>query len=143
MPAPVSAPLSRPPHEVALEALERLERSPLLERGEVKEFHIQASDILRTYVEGRFRVAALEMTTVDILRSLERIGAEPPLVEGFRNFLDPCDLVKFAKTRPSTENSLSTLRAGRRLVEETTPAPETQPPEGLSAKTEIPEEVSP
>jgi hypothetical protein len=33
---------SRPPHELALEALDRLARSPLLERGQIKEFHIQA-----------------------------------------------------------------------------------------------------
>ena len=114
----------RPPHEVALEALARLEASPLLERGEVKEYHIQASDILRTYAEGRFGVTALEMTTRDILAGMERVGAEPSVREGFRGFLDRCDLVKFAKHRPDDGASREVLSLGRRLVEETIPPAE-------------------
>jgi hypothetical protein len=112
----------RPPHEVALEALARLEASPLLERGEVKEYHIRVSDILRTYVEGRFRVPALEMTTRDILSGLETVGVEASVKEGFRSFLDRCDMVKFAKHRPDAGTSREVLALGRRLVEETIPA---------------------
>ena len=112
---------ARPPHEVALEALDRLEASPLLERGEVKEFHIQVSEILRIYVEDRFHVPALEMTTVDIIRGLERVGVEHSVRTGFVDFLQPCDMVKFAKARPDAQASLGVLALGRRLVEDTIP----------------------
>jgi len=115
---------ARPPHEVALEALARLEASPLLERGDVKEYHIQLSDILRTYVEGRFRVPALEMTTRDIVAGLERAGVEPSVRQGFNRFLDRCDMVKFAKNRPNAETSRQTLALGRSLVEETIAEPQ-------------------
>jgi hypothetical protein len=114
----------RPPHEVALEALDRLAASPLLERGGIKEFHIQVSEILRIYVEDRFHVPALEMTTVDIVRGLERVGVDPSVQEGFEEFLHPCDLVKFAKARPDAEASMGVLTLGRRLVEDTIPTPE-------------------
>jgi hypothetical protein len=117
----------RPAHETALEALAALERSPLLERGEVKEFHIQLSEILRRYVEGRWRVPALEMTTADITSGLTRSGAKSSVVEGFRLFLGQCDMVKFAKDRPDAGASREVLTMGRELVEETIPAPSAPP----------------
>lgn len=113
----------RPPHEVALEALEALEGSPLLDRGEVKEFHIQLSDILRVYVEGRFRVPALEMTSGDILAGMAEARVEPSVQEGFQTFLYPCDMVKFAKLRPDAEASSGLLAMGRQLVNSTTAPP--------------------
>jgi hypothetical protein len=121
----------RPPHEIALEALDRLEVSPLLERGEVKEFHIQLSDILRSYAEGEFGVPALEMTTGDLMAGMAEAGIEEWIAEAFRDFLTPCDMVKFAKLRPGAEEARHLLDQGRRLVEDThkIPSPVEEPPE--------------
>jgi hypothetical protein len=113
----------RPPHEVALEELERLAASPLLERGEVKEFHIRVSEILRVYVEGRFQVPALEMTTFDTIAGMDRAGIDPSVTGTFRDFLHRCDMVKFAKHRPPAEICQETLALGRSLVETTIPEP--------------------
>jgi hypothetical protein len=124
----ISRPLpSRPPHEVALEAFQLLEASPMLSQGRFKDFHIQASEIFRVYVEERFGVAALEMTTADITRGLGGAGLESDLVEETREFLHGCDMVKFAKSRPSDTESLSTLSLGRKIVEDTIPASGTPP----------------
>lgn len=112
-------PPPRPAHEVALEELDRLLASPMLERGAVKDFHIEASDIVRRYVEARFSVPALEMTTWEIVEGLERTGVDVEAREQLRRFLDRCDLVKFAKVRPSIEESTDTVQAGRTLVEQT------------------------
>ena len=108
-----------PAHEVALQALERLEKSSMLERGEVKEFHIEASEIIRRYVEARFSVHALEMTTWEVIDGLERTGVDLETREVLRGFLDRCDLVTFAKVRPSSDDARTTLRHGRDLVERT------------------------
>lgn len=116
-------PLPRPAHELALEALAALAGSGMLERGEVKELHIEASDILRRYVEARFRVEALEMTTREVLVGLERAGAERRFRDGLGSFLEQCDLVKFAKVRPGADASLELLELGRRLVLDSVPAP--------------------
>ena len=43
---------ARPAHEVALEALDALQGSSMLERGQVKDYHIRLAFILRQYVEG-------------------------------------------------------------------------------------------
>lgn len=116
------APPPRPAHEIALEALADLEASPMLERGQVKEYHIRVSDIIRTYVERRFRVDALEMTSREVLDGLTRAGVDPNFREGLRRFLEQCDLVKFAKVRPDAERSREVLATGRRLVEQSIPA---------------------
>jgi hypothetical protein len=111
-----TGPPPRPPHEIALEALDRLEHSEMLMRGQVKEYHIEASDILRRYIEARFRVTALELTTWEILDSLTRAGAAQDVRDDVRRFLDQCDLVKFAKVRPSSDASREMVQLGRALV---------------------------
>jgi hypothetical protein len=131
-PRPALGPLPRPPHEVALEALAALAGSGMLERGEVKEFHVEASDILRTFVEARFRVAALEMTTREVVAGLEAARAEPRFRDGLVAFLEPCDLVKFAKVRPGTDASRQLLELGRRLVLDSVPAPAAPEPDQRS-----------
>ena len=112
----------RPAHEVALESLDVLEASGLLELGEVKTYHIRVSDIMRVYAEGRFEVEAMEMTTREVLDGLRRTGAVSGAIADFRQLLDRCDLVKFAKFRPDVPTSRDLVPLGRHLVEATTPA---------------------
>ncbi len=110
-------PPPRPAHELALEALQRVESSPMLERGQVKEYHIEVSDILRRYVEARFRVPALEMTTGEVLGGLAKTGVGAEFRSGLQRLLDQCDMVKFAKVRPSVAASHDILILGRTLIE--------------------------
>jgi BatD DUF11 like domain len=126
---PALGELPRLSHEVALEALSALEASGLLERGQVKEYHIEVSDILRVYVEARFRVDALEMTTLEIMVGLERQDAPERFRSGLRAFLDQCDLVKFAKVRPAPEQCRQVLELGRRLVLDSRPTTPAEPVE--------------
>ena len=115
-------PPPRPAHEIAMEALAALEASPLLERRQVKEYHIEVSEILRTYVERRFGVEALEMTTIEVLAGLDHARVDVTVRDGLRRFLDQCDMVKFAKVRPELMVSRDVLTLGRQLVEDTIPA---------------------
>ncbi|MHC4925463.1 MAG: hypothetical protein ACYTG4_15510 [Planctomycetota bacterium] len=115
-------PPPRPPHEVALEALDRIESSSMLELGQVKEYHIEVSEALRTYVEHRFHVPALEMTTREVVQGLHGVRVSQDFIDDFRRFLDQCDMVKFAKVRPDAERSASVLTLGRDLVTSSIPA---------------------
>jgi len=117
---------ARPPVEVALEALDAIEASPLLERGQVKEYHIRVSEVLRIYVEGRFRTPALEMTTREVVVALGRTDADEAFVTGLAACLDACDMVKFAKVRPDASASLAVLVAARDLVVGSAPPAETE-----------------
>lgn len=114
-------PPPRPPHEVALEALAALEDGPLLREGRVKDFHIRVSEILRRYVEARYRVPALEMTTWEIMGGLESAGVAEGVRADLRRFLDQCDMVKFAKVRPAEDASRAVLELGREIVERSAP----------------------
>ena len=133
--APVPALPPRPAHEVAREALDALEAAGLLERGEIKTYHIRLSDILRVYVEGRFGVDAMEMTTGEVLDGLLRTDADRGAVADVRRVLDRCDLVKFAKLRPAVPECRELLPLARRVVDVTAvvvPAP--APPGAIPAE---------
>lgn len=106
----------RPFHLVALEALDELERSSLLERGRVKRWHVRVSEIIRTYVEGQLEVPALEMTTGEVVAGLRGAALGGGVTGAFHAFLARCDLVKFAKLRPGTDESRELLGAARSLV---------------------------
>jgi hypothetical protein len=110
---------TKPPHEIAYEALDRLAASGLLEQGNVKQYHIEVSDIIRRYIEGRYRVAALEMVTYEVLLGLEDVGLAFDTRLEFERFLGDCDLVKFAKLRPEIAGCREMIPRARWIVDET------------------------
>ena len=93
----------RPPHEVALEKLAVLKAAKLWQQGEVKEYHSELTYVIREYIEGRFKVPALESTTSEIMRSLRGTDLEEDLFNRLRELLQMADLVKFAKAKPAAE----------------------------------------
>jgi len=109
----------REPHEIAYEALDRLEQSGMLERGEIKAYFIEVSDIIRRYVEARYRVDALEMASFEVIIGLERAGVALETRLRFERFLDDCDLVKFAKWIPEMEACREAVPRARKMVDET------------------------
>ena len=121
LPAVPRAP-PRPFHELALEALRALEKSSLLERGQVKEYHVRISEIIRRYIEGQFEVPALELTTGEVADGMRRAALGTAITEPFRGFLERCDLVKFAKLRPGAEDSRELMGRARELVRTTSGA---------------------
>ena len=114
--SPKPAPPPRPYPIVALEALDELEASSLLERGRVKAYHIRISEIIRAYVEGQLEVPALEMTTREVVHGLRRASLSRAITESLQSFLDRCDLVKFAKLRPGADRSRELMGMARSLV---------------------------
>lgn len=87
-----------------------------------KPFCILVSDTIRGYLEERFTFRAPERTTEEFLhelRSTDLLRGEQK--EKLGEFLEQCDLVKFAKYEPG-ENELKHLHdSALRLVEETEP----------------------
>jgi hypothetical protein len=136
---PVRQEPPRPAHEIAFEALARLEASDLLARGEVKIFYIEVSEIIRRYVEGRYGFVALEMTTEELLDGLRRARVAGEIYELFRVFLERCDLVKFAKYEPPVQSHPEIMALARQIVEQTMVLPPEPTPAPASAP--IPEEV--
>jgi len=92
-------------HEIAYNELKALVDENLIKAGEIKQFYLRLSAIVRRYIENRFGLRAPEQTTEEFLTGLETAGELPdeykPLL---KNFLRHCDLVKFARFEPQAED---------------------------------------
>jgi hypothetical protein len=119
----------RPPHEIAFEALYNLRNSDLLANGKIKQFYSELSEIIRRYIEGRYYIIALEMTTTEVLEGLAGEAVSEDVYDLFQDFLDKCDLVKFAKVIPSEEEHESILSAAHAIVDGTKVIVEEDSPE--------------
>lgn len=89
-----------PAHVQALSALDELKNKKLWQNNKVKQYYTELTEIIRTYIENRFAVLAMEMTTDEITSSLQPFGIESSLVRKLREMLVLADLVKFAKANP-------------------------------------------
>jgi len=108
-----------PAHEVALEALRVLEAERVWQRGLVKQYYSQLTDIVRMYIERRFTVTAMEMTSDEILSSTAITSLPKEIKNSLSEVLLRADLVKFAKSQPLSQEHESSLTASRSFVEAT------------------------
>jgi hypothetical protein len=112
----------KPPYDAALAELAAI-REDLSKTGQVKEYYFRVSACVRAYIEAVFHLKAPEMTTEEFLPSLGTSGALSDSQKRLlRDFLEACDLVKFARHVPKTEEVESVLGAARNFIEETKPA---------------------
>ncbi len=114
-PANTVRPLDVPPAEIALERLHALETTPLTTRDQVEAYYVELSDTLRTYIEHRLEVPALESTTQELVLGLidpniqHRVPSGVP--QKIDHILSISDLVKFADFTP-------TIPEGRDVLEQ-------------------------
>jgi hypothetical protein len=110
-----------PAHIKAIEALEKLRGEKLWQTGKIKEFHSVLTDILREYIEERFEMIALEMTTYEIITSLKNKDIDPELLKQLEQILTLADMVKFAKYNPLPDEHDHSLNQSVGFVEKTIP----------------------
>lgn len=93
-----------PAHVIAFRELEKLRAEELWQKGQVKYYYTRLTEILRQYLENRYRVYSLEMTTSETLDELLRTGfKKDELFSLLRDVLTAADLVKFAKYVPGND----------------------------------------
>lgn len=113
--------------EIALEKLEALRREDLVSRKELKKYYTVLGDIIRRYFEQKFNVRAPEMTTQEFLEHLAGLpGRQAGLPhlnasqkETLKDFMNSCDMVKFAKFTPEASFAQESFRIAQKLIEET------------------------
>ena len=109
-----------PAHITALRELDKLRGEKLWQTNRTKDYYTRLSDIVRTYIEGRFGVAAMEMTSDEILTGLRGAGFEDNnLVERMRKLFSLADLVKFAKAEPLPDENETSMLDGYLFVNNT------------------------
>lgn len=116
---PVKPALS--PYERAINALIILKEKKLWEKGQEKEYFTDLTDILRTYLEQRFGINAMEMTTRQIISTLNNSDVRDKK-DYIREILNVADFVKFAKVRPLPSDNIKAFDNAMKFVEETKPA---------------------
>ena len=97
-----------PAHVIALNGLEELKYKKLWQNGKFKEYYTNMTDLVREYIEDRFKVQAIEMTTDEIMDSLKTKEINNEAYDKIRQTLKLSDMVKFAKAKPMPlENDIS------------------------------------
>ena len=134
--AEVSAAPSRPAHVIALEELGTLKQKKLWQQGLIKPYYTEVTDILRRYLENRYRLMALERTTDEILDDLRRIRMTGELLKKADHLLRRADLVKFAKHQPATPEHDESIQIVYDVVERTRIAENAAAP-GAGGRTDV------
>ncbi|MDE7407156.1 MAG: cell wall anchor protein [Muribaculaceae bacterium] len=113
-----------PPYEMAMQQLQSLKDSQLCERGQEKEYYTRLTDILRVYLQRRFGINAMEMTTPQIQRAVRENKETCSSTKYMNQILEIADFVKFAKVRPLPDDNVKSFNSALRFVEDTKPLPE-------------------
>ncbi|HBI46537.1 MAG TPA: hypothetical protein DDY78_27340 [Planctomycetales bacterium] len=108
-----------PPDQLALQELTRLQQASITTLN-MSDCHILLSDVVRRYLTDRFALPAMRQTTGEFLASVRTIGrlsAEHQALLG--DFLERCDLAKFAPVGASPEEWREATALARAFVEQT------------------------
>ena len=98
--------LFKSPIERATGLLQQLEKKELWQKGEIKNYYSELTDIARNYIEEAIHIPAMESTTSELIAGLRNIALQkkmtltPETVENLEKVLRQADLVKFAKSQP-------------------------------------------
>lgn len=112
-------PAPKPPHEAALDEL-KLARERFASGGGAKDYYVEISDAIRRYIEAVFALRAPEMTTQEFLNSMSAAGRLPVSYrESLKNFMEACDLVKFARHAPNHAETEAVFETAKKFIEET------------------------
>ncbi|WP_317900167.1 hypothetical protein [Aurantibacillus circumpalustris] len=99
-----------PPHLTALASLEKIKRDLVWKDGKVKEYYSSISETIRTYIEDRYNVNALESTTDEIMMAFRSQVIDRDSKDKLQQLLMLSDLVKFAKMFPIDDEHNFTLQ---------------------------------
>ena len=108
-----------PPHVIAIKALDELQNRKLWQNGKHKLYYSTLTEILRLYIEGRWEVGALEMTTDEIISALRDVDIKHDSRSNLLEILRTADMVKFAKALPEAEENEQLFAYAYYFVENT------------------------
>ncbi|MCM1504540.1 MAG: cell wall anchor protein [Muribaculum sp.] len=117
-----------PPYELAIQQLNALKNQKLCEHGHEKEYYTRLTEILRNYLQRRYNINAMEMTSSQIISEISSHQDIKPSSALMKQILEIADFVKFANVRPMPDDNIKTFNMAVQFVEATKPveaAPDT------------------
>lgn len=107
-PAVVEVKPTVPADVTAIRKLELLRDKKLWQQEEVKQYYSELTDIVREYLEQRYKIPAMEQTSEEIFASIKHLDISAQNRARLQEVLLLADLVKFAKQKPmATDNEQS------------------------------------
>lgn len=113
-----------PPYEEAMINLQNLKAAQLWQQGQEKEYFTGLTDILRVYIDRRFHINAVEMTSSQIIDTLKKNEETKAVNEQLEMILEIADIVKFANARPLADDNEVAYQRAVNFVEATRPVVE-------------------
>lgn len=108
-----------PPHVRAIAGLERLHNQKLWQNGRHKQYYTLLTDIVREYLEGRYGIGAMEMTSDEIIGAVSPLPLADKDFDALKEMLRTADLVKFAKFVPAADYNEKAYYDAYSFVEDT------------------------
>ena len=98
-----------PAHVTALETLEKIKEEAVWKDNRTKEYYSAIADTLRLYIEERFNINALELTSDEIIKIFKSQVVDSESKSKLNQILTLSDFVKFAKQIPIEAEHTLTL----------------------------------
>ncbi len=110
------------PYDEAMERLQNLQVVDLYREETVKPFYVELSDLLRTYIERRVHIPALEITTRELVHTLRQTDLRNldtrVTARQVQEILELADIAKFADIRPTTAQGREALDRTRSVIQD-------------------------
>lgn len=122
---PEAAPSVHPeldPLDLVEAELQALIGRGLREKGLIKQFYVDLSNIMKKALEASYGIKTIEKTTVEIIDTLGAppetlvIGPEPASLERIETVLLSCDIVKFARYLPSLAEDEEVIKEASQIL---------------------------
>jgi len=111
-----------PAHVIAFRDLDKLKEEKLWQQGKNKEYYSELTDIVRTYIEDRYDINAMELTTDEIIHEvISGKIIEKELKDQLFDTLVRADFVKFAKATTLADENDASMKFAYEFVIKTKP----------------------
>lgn len=117
-----------PPHITALNMLQKIKEDAIWKDDKTKQYYSEITDTIRLYIEERFKINALELTSDEIIKVFKSQVVDTESKSKLYQILTLSDFVKFAKQIPIEAEHTLTLNNAFDFVNGTMREEEEQKP---------------
>ena len=117
-----AAPPPVPPDLTAMAALVDLDASGLIESGRFKEYYMRLSHIVRVYLGGALNFNCVDLYFDEAAAKLSAFGVARKHIASFEAISNECDMVKFAKFKPSEDDARAVRASAEAFIKLTSGA---------------------
>jgi hypothetical protein len=107
-----------PPHTLALQKIETIQQQQDWLSENEKKYHTELTDTLREYIHAQFGIDTFEMTSDEIIKLCKKNIFLKKHISDLQYLLSTADMVKFAKSKPSTEEHELCIKKTKQLITE-------------------------